>query len=166
MTSAAVIRNLSMRKSLNFLFHLWPEALIILFSFPVGFFSGIGTYEIIKLTILLMGQNATFTLVSRARQMANTRLHMFAAVGSNGFYIFVFSTLVAHYDSSWLKFWYIVCTAVGSVHMHHIALNKIEKTKMFKKDSLVPRSEFDQAVSDLKGEINTLRRVISGDANA
>lgn len=86
---------------------------------------------------LLVLQNAAFTLVSRARNSRSVGYHALAALGSNGvwfasqFLLFGFmldalkdGTLL---DAVMIGAWYTVWTLVGSVGMHWLALNKIEK---------------------------------------
>lgn len=165
MTSFFLERLSVITNPLKLFAYVWPELAVVILSFPFGPLSGMGRGEMLRLSLLLIGQNISFTLVSRARQMASIKFHALAALGSNGFYIFVITTVVAHYNNPWLKVWYVVCTVVGSVHAHHFALHKIEKTKMFKKDSLVPRAEFDQEISSLREEIASLRGLLSGGAN-
>ncbi len=127
----------------------WPEIIMVLAALPMGVISGLGQLEMAEITLLLLCQNASFTIVSRARQSANLKFHAIAAIGSNGFYIFVLTAVVAHYDNIWLKVWYIVCTVVGSVHAHHISLSRIEQSKHFKKDSLISRSDLDAAMENV-----------------
>jgi hypothetical protein len=85
---------------------------------------------------LLVVQNASFTLVSRARNSRSIAYHAVAALGSNGvwfasqFVLFGFM-LDAITSGTWrdavaLGCWYSLWTIVGSVGMHYIALNKIE----------------------------------------
>lgn len=85
---------------------------------------------------LLVVQNASFTLVSRARNSKSLSYHALAAVGSNGVW-FVSQLLLFGYmldvlkSGSWaaavqVGVWYTVWTIVGSVGMHYIALKKIE----------------------------------------
>jgi hypothetical protein len=133
-----------------FFSHIWVEAIVVLAAIPIGTLSGLGSWEMVKLSLLLIGQNISFTFVSRARQMASVKLHIWTAIGSNGFYILVITTVVAHYNNPWLKIWYIVCTVVGSVHAHYLSLHKIEKSKTFKGDSLISRAEFEREINELK----------------
>ena len=135
-------------KRIQWLWQIWPETVMVLLAWPMGIVTGMGIGEMIKLTILLIGQNASFTFVSRARQSANLKLHALAAIGSNGFFIFVVTTVVAHYTNVGMKFWYVVCTVVGSVHAHYLALHKVEKSRYFQKDSLVSRAELDQKLAE------------------
>jgi len=134
--------------------YVWPELLVLALSWPVGLLSGLGPKQMVVLTLLLVGQNASFTIVSRARQSANLKLHAAAAIGSNGFFIFVIATVAQHYTDVWLKIWYIVCTVVGSVHAHHLSIHKIEQSKHFRKDSLVTREEFEREIAQLRAALN------------
>lgn len=145
-----------MKKILNLLLNFAPELLLIALSYPMGEASGMGFTQMLVVTLLLIFQNASFTIVSRARQSANIKLHAIAAIGSNGFFIFIIATVAAHYDNLPLKLWYIVCTVVGSVHAHHLSLHKIEKAKAFKNDSLVTRGEFQQAIQKHDGLLSEL----------
>lgn len=86
---------------------------------------------------LLVVQNASFTLVSRARNSKSLSYHAAAAVGSNGvwfasqFLLFGFM-LDALKNGTWVEtvtlgLWYTVWTIVGSVGMHHLTMKYIEK---------------------------------------
>ena len=144
--------NLQVPSAKSAFMFVWPELIVIALAVPMGLISDLGTAAMVQLTLLLIGQNMSFTLVSRARQMASIKLHAFAAVGSNGFYIFVLAAIVANYDSLALKAWYIICTVVGSVHAHHIALHKLEKVGAFKKGRVVSQDDLDAAVALLRNE--------------
>jgi hypothetical protein len=151
--STAEVNPSQVRKILEYIL---PPVLVVLLALPVGIVSKIGTREIITLSLFLIGQNVAFTLVSRARQTANLKFHALAAIGSNGFYIFVLTTVVAHYQNNWMKVWYIVCTVVGSVHAHYLSLHKFEKSKMFKNDAMISRKELDLAITGLEERITQL----------
>jgi hypothetical protein len=149
--------SMSKQTARKIILNTWPELILVAISFPVSLLSNLGPRHMLIVTALLIMQNASFTIVSRARQSSNLKLHAFAAIGSNGFFIFIIATVAAHYDDLPLKLWYIVCTVVGSVHAHHISLHKIEKAKMFKKDSLVTRSDLDkleQRMATLEGRMH------------
>ncbi len=137
-----------MRKLLSQLrtaaFNFWPEYLVFLVGVFYTPLAHMSLGQFMTITAMLLAQNATFTLVSRARQSNNLILHGLFAIGSNGFFIFVITTFAANYSNLYLKFWYIVCTVVGSVHAHHLSMSKIEKSKMFAKDTMVSKN-------DLKG---------------
>lgn len=89
--------------------------------------------------VFLLLQNAAFTFVSRARNSGSYALHAIAALVSNGVFIaaqFVtFGILLdAIKSGSWLvRFgvgaFYTVFTVAGSVAMHWIGINYIEKGK-------------------------------------
>jgi len=84
----------------------------------------------------LILQNASFTLVSRARNSGSLLYHALAAVGSNGIWfasqLFLFSAMVDVLQSGNtataipLGVFYTVCTIIGSVGMHWLAMTKIE----------------------------------------
>lgn len=87
----------------------------------------------------LILQNASFTLVSRARNSGSLGYHAVAAVGSNGIWfvsqLFLFNEMLAVIqNSNWdravgVGAYYTACTIAGSVGMHYLALHKIEKGK-------------------------------------
>lgn len=87
--------------------------------------------------LLLIVQNASFTLVSRARNSGSLTYHALAAVGSNGIWFASQFILVDKFiriirEADLLTgiltgLFYTVCTIIGSVGMHYIALHKIEK---------------------------------------
>lgn len=137
----------------RWIFSLWPEYILVGISAVLGPYSGMGTKELITLTILLICQNAAFTIVSRARQSKSLTLHGLAAIGSNGLYIFVLTTVVANYNNNWLKIWYIICTVIGSVHAHYISIHKVEESKRFKKDSLVSHTDLKIALEQLEAKL-------------
>jgi hypothetical protein len=88
--------------------------------------------------VALIVQNASFTLVSRARNSKSLGYHAAAAVGSNGIWFLsqlfllnsVFGALLDKGNTvAWLAAaggWYTLWTIVGSVGMHWLALHKIE----------------------------------------
>lgn len=87
--------------------------------------------------ILLILQNASFTLVSRARNSNSLFYHAWAGVGSNGIWflsqlILVDSFLDILKTGSWkqglvVAAFYTGCTLAGSLGMHWLALHRIEK---------------------------------------
>lgn len=88
---------------------------------------------------LLLLQNASFTLVSRARNSGSYLFHACAAVGSNGVWFISQFILIDQMvriirNGSWTEatvvgLFYTVCTVVGSVGMHWVSVNYIEKGK-------------------------------------
>lgn len=84
----------------------------------------VGILQMLGLTIL---QNASFTLVSRARNSSDIRYHAIAAVMSNTIWLLVISKVVAHFDEPALMVTYVVGSTLGSLGMHWIAMNYFEK---------------------------------------
>ena len=92
--------------------------------------------------ILLVLQNATFTLVSRARNSSSLKYHAWASLLSNGvWFISNFILFGAFIDimrnSNWwlaggVGLFYVICTMAGSLWMHYLALNHIEKSPRLK----------------------------------
>lgn len=89
--------------------------------------------------IILLAQNASFTLVSRARNSGSLKFHAAASVGSNGIWflsqIVVIDKIVQALRSHdwWLMtgtlLFYTMFTVIGSVSMHYISMTYIEKGK-------------------------------------
>lgn len=78
------------------------------------------------LTIL---QNASFTLVSRARNSNSLTYHTAASVLSNGIWLLVIRHVVTNFDNWILMVTYIIGAVIGSVSMHYIAMKYFEKPK-------------------------------------
>jgi len=136
-----------------FILYAGPGSALVILGFPMATVSGLSVVEVTKITLGLIGQNMSFTWVSRARQSNSLWLHGMFALGSNGFFIFVITSVVAHYTNVPLKLWYTLCTSVGSVHAHYIALHKIEQMAAFRKDGLISRAEHDKSLAQLRLEI-------------
>lgn len=95
------------------------------------------TYAVWALFLVL--QNASFTFVSRARNSGSYALHAVAAVASNGVWIasqFVSLGIIidAIKRGSWphalgVGLFYTTFTVAGSVLMHWVGVNYIEKGK-------------------------------------
>jgi hypothetical protein len=89
--------------------------------------------------VMLLLQNASFTLVSRARNSSSILYHAGAAVLSNGVYfanLFVGVDLISksiHSGSMGFKIaivgFYTVFTVIGSVSMHHFLMKTVEKKR-------------------------------------
>lgn len=80
----------------------------------------------IGLTIL---QNASFTLVSRARNSNDLRYHTIASVLSNGIWLLVIRHVVTNFDNPNLMIAYLVGSVIGSIGMHYIAMKYFEKKR-------------------------------------
>ena len=86
--------------------------------------------------LLLIVQNASFTLVSRARNSGSYLFHAAAAVGSNGIwlasqFVLVNKMIATMKDQDWtaalvMGLFYTTFTVVGSVGMHYISVHYIE----------------------------------------
>jgi hypothetical protein len=85
--------------------------------------------SIATLFVLVVLQNASLTLVSRARNSSSIAYHAIAAVGSNGIWLLVFRKMVMSIDSTTLMLTYLVASVIGSVSMHYISMKYIEKGK-------------------------------------
>ncbi len=87
--------------------------------------------------LLLVVQNAAFTLVSRARNSGSYGYHAIAAAFSNGIWFasqFVLIGMVAKpgmglAEASQLGAIYITATVIGSVLMHWVSVNYLERGK-------------------------------------
>jgi hypothetical protein len=84
--------------------------------------------EILKMLGLTILQNASFTLVSRARNSGSLWYNAGASVVSNGMWILVARQAVLSND------WYIIATyivgaTIGSVLMQWVAMRFLEKNK-------------------------------------
>jgi len=84
------------------------------------------------LTIL---QNASFTLVGRARNSDSLLFHALAAILSNGIWLLVIRKVVSNFDQPVLMITYLIGSVSGSVSMHYISMNYIEKKFKAKQQS-------------------------------
>lgn len=78
---------------------------------------------------LVVLQNASFTLVSRARNSNSLMYNAVASVFSNGIWLLVISKVVQNIESPPMMVAYLVGSVVGSVAMHHISMKYFEKKK-------------------------------------
>lgn len=81
-------------------------------------------YALLFLTTVL--QNASFTLVSRARNTKSLTFHALASVLSNGIWLLVIRQVVNNLDSASMMLTYLVASVVGSISMHWISMRHIE----------------------------------------
>lgn len=86
----------------------------------------LGILTMLGLTFL---QNASFTLVSRARNSRSIKFHAVAAILSNGVWLLVIRQVILNLDKWWLMVAYLVGSVIGSITMHHISMKYIEKGK-------------------------------------
>ena len=85
--------------------------------------------EILKMLVLVILQNASFTLVSRARNSKSILYHTIASVLSNAIWLLVIRQVVINFNNWVLMATYLVGAVIGSVSMHYIAMKYFEKTK-------------------------------------
>lgn len=85
--------------------------------------------EILILFFLVVAQNASFTLVSRARNSKSLLYHLIASIGSNGIWLLVFRNMVVSINDTTLMWTYLVASVLGSIGMHYIAMKFFEKPK-------------------------------------
>lgn len=85
--------------------------------------------EIIYLVLLVILQNASFTLVSRARNSKSLWYHMAAAFASNGVWLFVFEHMTVNIHDATTKIAYLFASVAGSLLMHYVAMRFFEKPK-------------------------------------
>lgn len=90
-----------------------------------------------------MLQNASFTLVSRARNSNSLAYHGIASVLSNGVWLLVIRKITQNFDKPELMVTYIVGSVIGSISMHYIVMRFIEKPKKNKdeKEKLHTRTD-------------------------
>ena len=84
--------------------------------------------EILKMLGLVILQNASFTLVSRARNSNSILYHTVASVLSNGIWLLVIRQVVMNLNNWQLMITYLVGAVIGSIGMHYIAMKYFEKT--------------------------------------
>ena len=82
---------------------------------------------------LTMLQNASFTLVSRARNSNSLLFHTISSIISNGIYLLVIQQVVTNFKNLPILITYLVGSVTGSVLMHYFSMKYIEKFKIFKK---------------------------------
>jgi uncharacterized protein YebE (UPF0316 family) len=83
--------------------------------------------EILQMIGLTILQNASFTLISRARNSNSISYHAIASVLSNGIWLLVIRNVVSNLDKPELMISYLVGSVIGSISMHYIAMKYFEK---------------------------------------
>jgi hypothetical protein len=97
------------------------------------------TSELVVWAVLLLVQNFSFTLVSRARNSGSIAYHAVAAVGSNGVWFAAQFILISNFiqiikTADWLTgvligLFYTFFTVIGSISSHYVCMRWIEKGK-------------------------------------
>lgn len=83
--------------------------------------------EILIMLSLVILQNASFTLVSRARNSKSLGYHAIASILSNGIWLLVIRQVVLNLDRVDLMITYLIGSVIGSIGMHYIAMKFFEK---------------------------------------
>ena len=83
--------------------------------------------QILTMLGLTILQNASFTLVSRARNTNSIIFHTVAAILSNGIWLLVIKQVVTNFNNWILMVTYLVGSVIGSVSMHYLSMNYFEK---------------------------------------
>lgn len=83
--------------------------------------------QILLMLGLTVLQNASFTLVSRARNTNSILFHGFASVLSNGIWLLVIKQVVTNFNSPVLMITYLVGSVSGSLLMHYVSMKYLEK---------------------------------------
>lgn len=92
--------------------------------------------EILILFALVIMQNASFTLVSRARNSNSLLYHLIASVLSNGLWLLVIRQVVMNLESTTMMVTYLIAAVIGSIGMHYVAMRFFEKKKETVKTNL------------------------------
>lgn len=85
--------------------------------------------EILKMFALVLLQNASFTMVSRARNSNSLGYNAIASVISNGIWLLVIREVVQNFDRPIMMVAYLIGSVLGSVSMQYISMKYFEKKK-------------------------------------
>jgi len=94
-------------------------------------------FEALKMFFLVVLQNASFTWVSRARNTGSIKHHAIASVFSNGIWLLVIRQVVYNFDNYFLMGLYVFAAVTGSILMHWISMNYLERGKGGLKQMLI-----------------------------
>jgi len=83
--------------------------------------------EILIMLGLVILQNASFTLVSRARNSNSLIFHTVASTLSNGIWLLVIRQVVNNFDKIELMIAYLIGSVLGSIGMHYLSMKYFEK---------------------------------------
>ena len=76
---------------------------------------------------LVILQNASFTLVSRARNSNSISFHAISSVLSNSIWLLVIKNVVQNFDKPVMMIVSIIGSVIGSISMHYISMKYLEK---------------------------------------
>lgn len=85
--------------------------------------------SILFMMMLSFIQNASFTVVSRARNSDSILYHGIASIFSSALWLIVLKNVVTNIDSWQMVAGYMIGTVSGSVGMHWFAMKFFEKKK-------------------------------------
>jgi len=85
--------------------------------------------QLFKIFILVILQNASFTLVSRARNSKSLLYHTIASIISNSIWLIVIRQVVINLDKIEFMITYLIGSVIGSISMHYISMKFFEKNK-------------------------------------
>lgn len=85
--------------------------------------------EVIIMFLLVVLQNASFTLVSRARNSSSLLYHALASIVSNSIWLLVIRQVVLNFDRIDLMVTYVVGSVCGGIGMHYVSMRFFEKKK-------------------------------------
>lgn len=80
-----------------------------------------------KLIALTLIQNASFTLLSRARNSKSLTYHSVASLITNLVYILLLKELIVNLEDIQVVTYYVLAGTIGSVGMHWLAMKYFEK---------------------------------------
>jgi hypothetical protein len=83
--------------------------------------------QLLTIFLLTFAQNASFTLVSRARNSKSILYHSMAAMVSNGLFLLVFMRLSTNLNDAPVMIAYLMGSVSGSVWMHWLAMKFWER---------------------------------------
>ena len=83
---------------------------------------------ILKMLGLTILQNASFTLVSRARNSPSIMYHGIASVFSNGIWLLVIREVTLSFGTWYLMIAYVIGAVIGSISMHYVSMRYFEKS--------------------------------------
>jgi hypothetical protein len=83
-------------------------------------------FKMVNMFFLALAQNASFTLVSRARNSKSIPYHIVGATLSNGIWLLVFRQLTVSVSDWKVGIGYLLGSVFGSVAMHWFLMAKVE----------------------------------------
>lgn len=111
--------------------------------------------EILTMLGLTILQNASFTLVSRARNSNSIMYHTIASVLSNGIWLLVIRQVVSNFDNWILMVTYLIGSVIGSISMHYVAMKYFENNKTNNMKNIFLRIYYNYKIKSLKKDIKS-----------